>query len=172
MENYIADLDTLAIKPYEHIKYNAKIFTKHGIYKCTNTPFEIIQESCQYYFSSYEARRKATIFYTNFRHKVPIFISKHFNILAFPTSSPSLFHTNWIFVNNIVHIFKIGNYRSNILYNNGTKISFNTSKQNLQAQLTRSYALMHIVDMIKQGMIKKIKIPEVNQLKTLQVFLD
>jgi len=172
MDEYIVDHDTLAIKPYKHIKYNAKIFTKYGIYKSTYTPFEIIKESCERYFTSYEARRRATIRYTNFRHKVPIIISKYFNILAFPTNSPSLFHTNWIFVNNIVHIFKIGNYRSEILYNNGTKIPFNISSQNLQRQLTRSYALMHIVGMIKNGIITEIKMPKANKLKSLQVFLD
>src|SRR5690625_7930761 len=134
MDEYIVDHDTLAIKPYKHIKYNAKIFTKYGIYKSTYTPFEIIKESCERYFTSYEARRRATIRYTNFRHKVPIIISKYFNISAFPTNSTSLFHTNWIFVNNILHIFKIGNYRSESRSNRGTKTSFNKCRQHKKKQ--------------------------------------
>lgn len=156
MEKYIIDEDTLAITPLKHLKFNSKVYTKNGVLKCIQKPLDIIKESCIEYYSDYEGRRKATIIHTNFRHKVPIIISKTFNICAFPTNSPKLFYTSWIFANNLVYISKVNNKKSEILFNDHTRIHFNISKHVLINQLTRTYALMHKIDMLKERNLSSI----------------
>lgn len=152
--SYTVDEKTLTIIPLKDLHYNSKIYTKDGTIKSVKTPFQIIKESCINYYSNYDGRRQATINRTNFRYKVPIIISKLFNIYAFPTNSPSLFHTKWIFANNLAQIIHITDQKSKILFKDGTKITLNISSHVLNTQLNRAYALMHLVHMLK-GDVKR-----------------
>jgi competence protein ComK len=58
---------------------------------------EIIENSCLYYGSSYEGRKDAVKYRTDFRRKLPIPISISRNIYAFPTHSPDDYKCAWIF---------------------------------------------------------------------------
>lgn len=150
-KDYIVDEKTLIIKPLKDLQYQSIIHTTEGIIKSRKTPLEIIKESCMAYYSNYEGRRQATIQQTKYRYKVPIIISKLFNIYVFPTNSPRLFHTKWIFVNNLAHIIHLNQHKSKILFKDGTSLIINVSSHVLKTQVTRTYALMHMVHMLKQG---------------------
>lgn len=149
MNKYVADVNTFMVMPLRDLEYNSKIYTKEGIIKSAKPPLEIIKDSCVKYFSNYEGRRKSAIDHANFHYKVPIIVSKIFNIYAFPTNSPNLFHTTWIFANNLVQFKKINKGKSEILFTDGTTAIVNVSSHVLNTQLNRVYALMHRVQMLK-----------------------
>jgi len=149
MEKYIVDEYAFQMKPYQDLEYNTKIYTQNGIIKSKQTPLEIIKGSCMAYYSNYEGRRQATMHKTKYKYKVPIILCKIKGIYAFPTNSPGNYQTEWIFVNNLIKINEINKQQSEIQYKDGSKIITHISAHILNKQLTRTYALMHMVNMDK-----------------------
>src|SRR5690625_6073800 len=81
--------ETNALLPAKQIDYNAIVIERSRILYIKQTPLQIIQTSCQKYWSTYEGRRDAVVNQMNFKQKVPIPISIHKAIYLFPTHSPN-----------------------------------------------------------------------------------
>jgi Genetic competence transcription factor len=98
--NYEINRDTLAILPYNFDK--SIVLEKDNEYVLDYTPYQIMENSCQYFGSSLEGRLKGTKNMLGSVYKAPILIEETRKIIFFPTSSPVIEENSWISLNNIV----------------------------------------------------------------------
>ena len=88
MNSYEINNDTLAIIPIDN--YQSKIIEKNNEFIVNMTPIKIIDNSCQFFGSSYQGRFIGTKKLIGVSHKAPIIIEETRNIIFFPTNSPRL----------------------------------------------------------------------------------
>lgn len=63
---------TVALLPAKQIEYDTIVLEHEKKYHVRQTPFHIIKAACCNNWCTYEGRRKAVIYHTNFKQKTPI----------------------------------------------------------------------------------------------------
>ena len=99
IEEYYVTSDTLLLVSFG--KNKTKIYDVNGNSVIKKTPFEIIDESCQYYGSSYSGRYVGAKKLLDMDYKLPIIMDEVKEVVMFPTCSPKSDDCCWICVNNI-----------------------------------------------------------------------
>ena len=146
MDTYEINDDTLAIIPVG--EYKSKIIEKDRTFMVEIPPMKIIQDSCEYFGSSYEGRYLGTKNLIGISHKAPIIIEESKEIIFFPTSSPRLYECAWISLKNVANYRKdVGN--TLIVFNNGNLLNIDISYHSLDNQVLRATRLESVLRLRK-----------------------
>ncbi len=139
VEEYYVTSDTLLLVSFG--KNKTKIYDVNGNSVIKKTPFEIIDESCQYYGSSYSGRYVGAKKLLDMDYKLPIIMDEVKEVVMFPTCSPKSDDCCWICVNNIENYEK---YKKNsiIKFINGMTYEVNVSFNSLENQIMRATMLL------------------------------
>ena len=139
IEEYYVTSDTLLLVSFG--KNKTKIYDVNGYSVIKKTPFEIIDESCQYYGSSYSGRYVGAKKLLDMDYKLPIIMDEVKEVVMFPTCSPKSDDCCWICVNNIENYEK---YKKNsiIKFINGMTYEVNVSFNSLENQIMRATMLL------------------------------
>lgn len=139
VEEYYINEDTLLLVPIGKIK--TKIYDINGTYYIKKNCFDIVDESCQYYGSSYGGRYIGAKKMLEMEYKLPIILDEVKEVIIFPTCSPRQNNCNWVCLNNIENYLKNKNC-STIKFANGFNYEINISYNSLENQILRATLLM------------------------------
>ena len=139
IEEYFISEDTLMLLPLS--KNETKILDISGEYIIEKNIFEVFDESCQYYGSTYNGRYISAKKTLDMDYKLPIIIDEVKEVVLFPTCSPKLENCIWICVNNVENYIK-NNKVSVIKFTNGVSSELNISINTLENQILRATMLL------------------------------
>lgn len=139
IEEYFISEDTLMLLPLN--KNETKILDISGEYIIKKNIFEVVDESCQYYGSTYNGRYISAKKTLDMDYKLPIIIDEVKEVVLFPTCSPKLENCIWICVNNVENYIK-NNKVSVIKFTNGVSSELNISINTLENQILRATMLL------------------------------
>lgn len=142
MENYEINEDTYAV--IANSVGNSKVIEKECEYTVNNDAYKIMDESCQYYGSSYKGRLQAAKKILNCSYKLPILVEESSCLIFFPIKSSLADDCCWINLNSIKNVEKDGN-GTKITFQNGQSITFDVSKLSLENQIYRSSRLESLI---------------------------
>lgn len=142
LQSYEINNGTLAIIPINET--TTKVIEIDNEYIVNKSSMEIIDDSCNYYGSTYKGRNEGTKNLLGMSYKLPIIIEESKNIIFFPTTSPRLIDCYWISLNNIKNYIK-NNDESIIVFKNDNVISVNVSIFILESQILRASRLSSIL---------------------------
>jgi len=139
--------ETNALLPAKQIDYNTIVIERSRILYIKQTPLQIIQTSCQKYWSTYEGRRDAVVNQMNFKQKVPIPISIHKAIYLFPTHSPNHLDNSWIAYEHVARFDKKQSpgqpEQTLVTFKNGYTLTLDVSVHTFEKQWQRTFELMY-----------------------------
>jgi len=127
--------ETMAIIPIDSSKTKVIELTKE--YVIPHSSFEILEENCEYYGSTYNGRIKAAQKILNYSYKIPLLIEESEKIIFFPTKSSTSNDCCWINHNFVKKREKHGK-NTKVLFENGIEEIFNISKLSFENQLLRA----------------------------------
>ena len=146
MNDYEINEATIALVPYNNM---TKVYESDASFLVNKPVNKIIEESCEYFGSSFEGRKKGTTSLTGITHKVPIIIEESKNIIFFPTSSPRLDTCSWIALNHVLS-YKKNDIYSEIQFKNNKKLLVNISFGSLDNQILRASRLENVLNARKK----------------------
>ena len=130
---------TLAIVPND--EKSSLVLEDNDRYIVQDKPFNIMEDSCRYFGSSYEGRKEGAKTILGAEYKVPIVVEDSGNIIAFPTTSPYADDCAWISLKRVYNIYKIDNYNTKIVFDNKEEIVVPCSFRSVENQLSRASRL-------------------------------
>jgi len=139
---YEINEETMAIIPIN--EKNTKIIEISKEYVIPQSTFEILEENCEYYGSTYNGRIKSAQKILNFSYKIPLLIEESEKLIFFPTKSYSSEDCCWINHNYVKSREKKGN-KTKVIFENGIEQEFNISKLSFENQLLRAGMLDAII---------------------------
>lgn len=142
MDFYEINDDTLAIIPVDN--RNSKVIECNNQYVINKSAYNIMDESCQYYGSSYSGRATAAKEILKCAYKTPILVEETRKLIFFPTKSAIDENCCWFNCNTIKNIEKKGK-QSLITLKDNSQIVVNSSKLSLENQIYRSTKLGYIL---------------------------
>lgn len=142
MQTYEISNDTLAIIPIDN--YRSKVIERNSVFLVNKTPMEVVEDSCEYFGSSYDGRHKGTKKLTGITHKSPIIIEESREIIFFPTTSPRLYECSWIAFKNILNLRRVNN-NTMIEFKSGYLLELEISYGSLENQILRSARLESVL---------------------------
>ena len=137
--SYEVSQGTLAIVPASET--GSKIFEDENEYLVDMVPFEVVENSCQYYGSSYEGRRDGARSILGSDYKVPIVIEDYNTLIFFPTASPNNPSCCWIASRKVKNYEPIDSTSIKIVFENDITIVLPISFRTFQNQLLRATRL-------------------------------
>ncbi len=151
MNNYEINENTMAV-----ISINSnetKVVEKDREYYINTSGYNIMDESCQYFGSSYQGRVDGSRAILNAKYKLPIVVEDTNNLIFFPTESPELESCSWLSLKDVLDVVEENN-ETFILFKNGVRISVNVSKFSLDNQILRASRLEYMLRS-RRTMLKK-----------------
>jgi competence protein ComK len=130
---------TLAIVPNDDEK--SVVYEDGERYLINQTPFNIMEESCLYFGSSYEGRKNGAKNILGAEYKVPIVVEDSENLIIFPTTSPQSKDCVWVSLKRVKNIKKIDSNNTKIIFDNDIEIIVDCSFRSLENQLSRASRL-------------------------------
>ena len=141
--NYEINEGTLAVISMDDSK--SRVLEDNKEYVINTKAFDIMDNSCKYFGSSYEGRKEGTKSILNIDYKVPIVVESSGNLIFFPTSSPLSEDCSWISLKDIESFKEIDNQSTEITFHNGIKITIPVSKRMIENQVLRASRLDLII---------------------------
>ena len=142
MISYEINCDTLALIPVS--EKETKIIERNNIFNFNNSVMNIIENSCEYFGSSYLGRHEGTKKLIGITHKAPIIIEESKNLIYFPTTSPRLEKCIWIALNNI-KTYERKNGKTELQFINNQKLRLDISFGSLDNQVLRATKLESVL---------------------------
>ncbi len=142
MISYEINCDTLALIPVS--ENETKIIERNNIFNINSSVMDIIENSCEYFGSSYIGRHEGTKKLIGITHKAPIIIEESKNLIYFPTTSPRLDNCIWIGLNNI-KTYERKNGKTELEFTNNKKIRLDISFGSLDNQVLRATKLESVL---------------------------
>ncbi|MBO5530603.1 MAG: competence protein ComK [Bacilli bacterium] len=142
MISYEINCDTLALIPVS--EKETKIIERNNIFNVNNSVMNIIENSCEYFGSSYLGRHEGTKKLIGITHKAPIIIEESKNLIYFPTTSPRLENCIWIALNNI-KTYERKNGKTELQFINNQKLRLDISFGSLDNQVLRATKLESVL---------------------------
>lgn len=105
---------------------------------------KIIENSCEYFGSSYLGRHKGTENLTGINYKSPIIIEETKNIIFFPTISPREKDCSWLSLFYIKNYYNIER-KTKVLFDNNENYIFDISYGSFDNQYLRATKLESIL---------------------------
>lgn len=136
-ESYEINNSTLALIALDN---KTKVIEEEREFFIDKTPSNILEESCEYFGSSYLGRKIGTKNLIGITHKSPIIIEESREIIFFPTSSPRLNNCSLISLNNIKNFIK-NNEKTKIIFDNQKEIIVDVSFGIMENQILRASLL-------------------------------
>ena len=136
---YEINRGTLAIMPNE--ESTSLVYEDEERYFVNQTPFQIMEESCKYFGSTYEGRKESARFILGAEYKVPIIVEDTYNLIIFPTTSPKAEDCIWISLKRVNNIEKIDSINTKVIFDNGKEIIVPVSYRTLENQISRASRL-------------------------------
>ena len=130
---------TLAIVPNE--KDSSVVYEDDNRYIVQETPFQIMEDSCKYFGSTYEGRKNGAKEMLGAEYKVPIVVEDTNNLIVFPTTSPLANNCSWISLKRVRKIERIDRNNTKIIFDNDSEIIVNSSYRTIENQLSRAARL-------------------------------
>ena len=125
MNNYEINENTLAVVSID--ENESMIIEKGKQYCVTKSGYEIMDDSCQYFGSSYQGRVAGSRAILNAKYKLPIIVEDSRNLIFFPTESPELASCSWLSLKDIKEVLENGN-GTIVLFKNGYELNIDISK--------------------------------------------
>lgn len=130
---------TLAIVPND--EKSSLVLEDNDRYVVQNLPFQIMEDSCHYFGSSFEGRKEGSKAILGAEYKVPIVVEDSSNLIAFPTTSPYASDCAWISLKRVYNIYKVDNFNTKIVFDNQEEIIVPCSFRSVENQLSRASRL-------------------------------
>lgn len=140
---YEVNYGTLAIMPNN--TDDSLVYEDEQRYLVEGTPFEIMEDSCRYFGSTYEGRKESAKAILGAEYKVPIIVEDTNNLIVFPTTSPSANDCIWISLNRIRKFEPIDNQHTRIIFDNEMEIIVPSTYRSIQNQVSRATRLDYII---------------------------
>ena len=146
MESYEINKDTVALIPKDNKQ--TIVYEVDKSFIVDKKPLEIVEESCEYFGSSFEGRQIGTSKLIGYTHKVPVIIEDSFDLIFFPTLSPKNNDCSWL---SYSHIFKPDKFKDKTIVElkNGKKILVDVSSSIIDNQLYRCSRLKDVLQLRK-----------------------
>lgn len=141
MQTYEINEETRALVP---CSTGTIIYEAERRFFINNEANNIINNSCEYYGSTFEGRKIGTTRLTGMTHKLPIIIEESKRIIFFPTSSPRLNQCSWLSLNHIKNVEKLDK-QSKVVFDNYQEIILDISFGCLNNQLLRASRLESVL---------------------------
>ncbi len=142
MKEYEINEGTLAIMAIDEER--TAVFENEKEYNIELPAYQVMENSCHYYGSSYLGRVQGAEYILGKGYKMPIIVDETRNIIFFPTISPVSMDCTWLALNKIKKIDDLGD-STRIIFNNNQEISLNLSYRSVQNQLYRAARLDSII---------------------------
>ena len=130
---------TLAIVPNE--ADNSLVYEDNERYIINEKPYQIMEESCKYFGSTYKGRKDSAKSMLGAEYKVPIIIEDTNNLIVFPTTSPTSEDCVWISLKRVKNIEKVDSFNTRIIFDNDREIIVPSSFRSVENQLSRASRL-------------------------------
>lgn len=130
---------TLAVVPNEY--ESSLVYEDEERYVINEKPFNIMDDSCRYFGSTYEGRKNGARTILGAEYKVPIVIEDSDNLIVFPTTSPSSEECAWISLKRVKNIEKIDGNNTKIIFDNNIELIVPSSYRTIENQLSRASRL-------------------------------
>lgn len=130
---------TLAIVPND--SNTSLVYEDNDRYIVQETPFQIMEESCKYFGSTYEGRKFGAKNILGAEYKVPIVVEDSENLIVFPTTSPQSQDCAWISLKKVSNIIKIDSNNTKIIFDNNSELIVPCSFRSIENQLSRASRL-------------------------------
>jgi len=124
----------------------SQIIEKDQEYLLPKRTFEVMEDSCAYYGSSFEGRIKGTKMVLGSNYKLPIVIEDSNDIIFFPTSGANNEKCSWIALN------KVSKYEA---YKGYTKVTFTSGKVIILKMTVTSFEMQLLRAARLQTLIKQ-----------------
>ena len=122
----------------------SKIIEKGDEYLLPKKSFEVMEDSCAYYGSSYEGRLKGTKMILGSNYKLPIIIEETNDIIFFPTSGTNNSNCSWISLNKIEKYEPYKGY-TKVYFFGGKSIVLKMSCSSFELQVLRATRLQNLL---------------------------
>lgn len=122
----------------------SQIIESNQEYLLPKKTFEVMEDSCAYYGSSYDGRIKGTKMILGCNYKLPIIIEETNNIIFFPTTGTASEKCSWISLN---HVSKYEPYKgyTKVTFSEGKSIILKISCSSFEMQLLRATRLQNLL---------------------------
>ena len=137
--NYEISKGTLAIVPKEN--EGCIVYEDDNQYVISQTPFQIMEESCKYFGSTYEGRKNGARSILGAEYKVPIVVEDTDNLIVFPTTSPQADDCVWISLKRVKKIEKSDFNLTKVIFDNNKELIIDCSFRTMENQLSRASRL-------------------------------
>ena len=137
--NYEFSRGTLAIVPNN--EESSLVYEDDNRYIVKQKPFKIMEDSCIYFGSTYDGRKKGAKEILGADYKVPIVVEDSDNLIVFPTTSPQADDCVWISLKRVKKIEKIDNNTTKVIFDNNLELIVDCSYRTMENQLSRASRL-------------------------------
>ena len=136
---YEINKGTLAIMPNEEDK--SLVYEDEERFLIHQSPFQIMEDSCKYFGSTYEGRKDSAKSILGAEYKVPVIVEDTDNLIVFPTTSPKSEDCIWISLKRIKSFGKIDSINTKVIFDNNREIIVPVSYRTLENQISRASRL-------------------------------
>lgn len=123
----------------------SKVIENNQEYFLPKPSFEVMEDSCAYYGSSYDGRLRGTKMILGGNYKLPIIIEETNNIIFFPTNGSTNEKCSWISLNNVSKYEPHGGY-TKVTFDGGKSIILKMSYTSFEMQLLRATRLQQLMN--------------------------
>ena len=152
MNNYEINENTMAVISLN--QNESKIIEKDREYSIKKSGYDVMDNSCQYFGSSYQGRVDGSRSILNAKYKLPIVVEESKNLIFFPTESPDLETCSWLSLKDIEKVVEIEG-KTIVLFKNDLEVESPISKFSIENQILRASRLEYILrdrkNIIKKG---------------------
>ena len=136
---YEINKGTLAIMPNEN--ESSLVYEDEDRFLIEQSQFQIMEESCMYFGSTYEGRKESARSILGAEYKVPVIVEDTDNLIVFPTTSPKSDDCIWISLKRIKNFERIDNSNTKVIFDNNKEIIVPVSYRTLENQISRASRL-------------------------------
>ena len=130
---------TLAIIPKEG--ESSIIYEDNEQYLIHQKPYDIMEESCKYFGSTFDGRKNGAKAILGAEYKIPILVEDSNNLILFPTNSPYVDDCVWISLKRIKNFEKLDSISTKIIFDNGVELIVDNSYRTIENQVSRASRL-------------------------------
>ncbi|MBQ8892706.1 MAG: competence protein ComK [Bacilli bacterium] len=143
IETYEINKDTCAILNINNEV--SKIIENEQEYFLPKKSFEVMEDSCAYYGSSFDGRLKGTKMILGGNYKLPIIVEESNSIIFFPTNGTNNEKCSWISLNKVEKYEPKGGY-TKVTFFGGKSIVLKITCTSFELQLLRAARLQTLLN--------------------------
>ena len=147
---YEINKGTLAIMPNEN--ESSLVYEDEDRFLVEQSPFQIMEESCKYFGSTYEGRKDSARSILGAEYKVPVIVEDTNNLIVFPTTSPKADDCIWISLKRVKDFERIDGCNTRVIFDNNKEIIVPVSYRTLENQISRASRLDFMMRMRKTNL--------------------